>query len=171
MHLCGQFAQGWQRVYARSIKHLLGIFYMARQIKKSFPPWIARCKAVTSELSVTMLPAMCRAPQIEANTHSEYGEMKAYGLCHVSSSPPLCPCIFLYARVRARTHTHTHTKLPHVHNWWILFSWPSWGLPCSSVGKESICNAEDPSSILGLGRSAVEGIGYPLQYSWASHLA
>ena len=37
-----------------------------------------------------------------------------------------------------------------------------------SVGKESTCNAGDPSSIPGLGRSAGEGIGYPLQYSWAS---
>ena len=41
-------------------------------------------------------------------------------------------------------------------------------LPASSVGKESACNAEDPSSIPGLGRSAGEEIGYPLQYSWAS---
>ena len=40
--------------------------------------------------------------------------------------------------------------------------------PCSSVGKESICNAGNPSSIPGLGRSTGEGIGYPLQYSWAS---
>ena len=39
------------------------------------------------------------------------------------------------------------------------------GFPDSSVGKESTCNAGDPSSIPGLGRSAVEGIGYPLQYS------
>ena len=38
----------------------------------------------------------------------------------------------------------------------------------SSVGKEFACNAGDPSSIPGLGRSAGEGIGYPLQYSWAS---
>ena len=38
----------------------------------------------------------------------------------------------------------------------------------SSVGKESACNAGDPGSIPGLGRSAGEGIGYPLQYSWAS---
>ena len=41
-------------------------------------------------------------------------------------------------------------------------------LPASSVGKESACNAEDPSSIPGLGRSPGEGIGYPLQYSSAS---
>ena len=42
------------------------------------------------------------------------------------------------------------------------------GLPYSSVGKEYACNAGDPSSISGWGRSAGEGIGYPLQYSWAS---
>ena len=45
------------------------------------------------------------------------------------------------------------------------------GFPDSSVGKESACNAEDPGSILGSGRSAGEGIGYPLQYSWASLVA
>ena len=42
------------------------------------------------------------------------------------------------------------------------------GFPGGSGGKESACNAGDPSSIPGLGRSAGEGIGYPLQYSWAS---
>ena len=41
----------------------------------------------------------------------------------------------------------------------------------SSVGKESAYNAGDPSSIPGLGRSPGEGIGYPLQYSWASLVA
>ena len=41
----------------------------------------------------------------------------------------------------------------------------------SSVGKESACNAGDPSSIPGLGRSTCEGIGYPLWYSWASLVA
>ena len=45
------------------------------------------------------------------------------------------------------------------------------GFPDSSVGKESACNARDPSSIPGLGRSAGKGIGYPLQYSWASVVA
>ena len=35
----------------------------------------------------------------------------------------------------------------------------------SSVGKESACNAGDPGSIPGLGRSLGEGKGYPLQYS------
>ena len=42
------------------------------------------------------------------------------------------------------------------------------GFPDSSVGKESAYNAGDPSSIPGSGRAPGEGIGYPLQYSWAS---
>ena len=37
----------------------------------------------------------------------------------------------------------------------------------SSAGKESAFNAGDPGLIPGLGRST-EGIGYPLQCSWAS---
>ena len=45
------------------------------------------------------------------------------------------------------------------------------GFPDSSVGKESACNAGDPSSIPGSGRSTGEGLGYPLQYSWASLVA
>ena len=45
------------------------------------------------------------------------------------------------------------------------------GFPGSSAGKESSCNAGDPGSIPGLGRSPGEGIGYLLQYSWASMVA
>ena len=39
------------------------------------------------------------------------------------------------------------------------------GFPCGSAGNESACNAGDPGLIPGLGRSPVEGNGYPLQYS------
>ena len=42
------------------------------------------------------------------------------------------------------------------------------GFPGGSAGKESVYNAGDPGLIPGSGRSAREGIGYPLQYSWAS---
>ena len=45
------------------------------------------------------------------------------------------------------------------------------GFPGSSEGKESTCNAGDPSSIPGSGRSPGEGIDHPLQYSWASLVA
>ena len=41
----------------------------------------------------------------------------------------------------------------------------------STVGKEPTCNAGDPGSIPGSGRCPGEGIGYPLQYSWASLVA
>ena len=37
------------------------------------------------------------------------------------------------------------------------------GFPDSSAGKESTCNAGDPGSISGSGRSAGEGTGYPIQ--------
>ena len=45
------------------------------------------------------------------------------------------------------------------------------GFPHSSVGKESACNAGDLGSIPGSGKSPGEGIGYQLQYSWASLVA
>ena len=45
------------------------------------------------------------------------------------------------------------------------------GVPGSSAGKESACNAGDPASIPELGRSSVEGIGYLIQYSWVSLVA
>ena len=61
----------------------------------------------------------------------------------------------------------TETPLPWHHH----LSGVLWGFPHNSVDKESTCNAGDPSSIPGSGRSTGEGIGYPLQYSWASLVA
>ena len=45
------------------------------------------------------------------------------------------------------------------------------GFPHSLAGKESTCNAGDPSSIPGSGRSSGAGIGDPFRYSWASLIA
>ena len=45
------------------------------------------------------------------------------------------------------------------------------GFSGGSAGKEFACNAGNPSLIPGSGRSTGEGIGYPLQYSWASLVA
>ena len=45
------------------------------------------------------------------------------------------------------------------------------GFPSGSDGKESTCKAGDLGSIPGLGISPGEGIGYPLQYSWAPLVA
>ena len=42
---------------------------------------------------------------------------------------------------------------------------PSMGFPGGSDGKASVCNAGDPGSIPGSGKSPGEGNGNPLQYS------
>ena len=47
-------------------------------------------------------------------------------------------------------------------------SFPLWVSPGCSDHKESAYDAGDLASTPGLGRSPGEGIGYPLQYSWAS---
>ena len=52
-----------------------------------------------------------------------------------------------------------------------ILSFKNRGFPDSSVGKESACKAGNPGLIPESGRSAGEGIGYPLQYSWASLVA
>ena len=64
--------------------------------------------------------------------------------------------------------------VPHNLTWVLLLCVPityTRGFPDSSASKESTCNAGDPSSIPGSGRSPGEGIGYPCQYSWASLVA
>ena len=54
---------------------------------------------------------------------------------------------------------------------WILSFISYFRFPGGSAGKESACNAGDPGSVPGLGRSPGEGKSYPLQYSWASLVA
>jgi len=46
-----------------------------------------------------------------------------------------------------------------------ILEWVAFPSPNSSVAKKSACNAGDPDSIPGSGRSSGEGIDYPLQYS------
>ena len=53
----------------------------------------------------------------------------------------------------------------------IILSIVSTSFPDGSVGKESTCHAGETGSISGSERSAGEGIGCPLQYSWASLVA
>ena len=64
--------------------------------------------------------------------------------------------------MRATCKFHTIILLTMIAHSWAI------GVPDSSVGKESGCNAGDLSSIPGLGRSAGDGIGYSFQYIWAS---
>ena len=58
-----------------------------------------------------------------------------------------------------------------IHDYWKNHSFDSMDSFGGSDSKESACNAGDPGSIPRLGRSAGEGIGYPLQYYWASLVA
>ena len=60
---------------------------------------------------------------------------------------------------------HVTLKSPYL--WTQATSAPP-GFPGSPAGKESTCHAGDPGSIPGSGSSPGEGIGYRLQYSWAS---
>ena len=57
----------------------------------------------------------------------------------------------------------------------LSLQFPPQGFPRGSVGKESAWNAGDPRFDSWVGkihwRRAGEGIGYPLQYSWASLVA
>ena len=48
---------------------------------------------------------------------------------------------------------------------WVTKSWTKLGFPSGSDNKVPTCNAGDPGSIPGLGRSPKEGNGNPLQYS------
>ena len=57
------------------------------------------------------------------------------------------------------------------HDWRDLAAAAAADFPGSSAGQESPCNSGDPGFIPGSERSTGEGIGYPLQYSWASLVA
>ena len=68
-------------------------------------------------------------------------------------------------------HTLRQVDTFYVYELQFLIWFYSTGFHHSSVGKESACNAGDPSSNPGLGRSPGEGIGHPLQCPWASLVA
>ena len=82
-------------------------------------------------------------------------------LSHLSSQKTGMRCIF--PRQEMGGFDKKETKWPQLKQ--------LWAFPGSSAGKESTCNAGDPGLIPELGRSLGEGLGYPLQYSWASLVA
>ena len=83
-------------------------------------------------------------------------------------------CGMVYYRNIIATKSSKHIIASHSRHTLVLHlpkgkdSFLPGGFPGSSVGKESTSRAGDPDSIPGSGRSAGEGIGYPLQYSWIS---
>ena len=66
--------------------------------------------------------------------------------------------MWFVAKFTVERNAHSQLKVSENKNVNVL------GFPDSSVGTESACNAGDPGSIPGSGRSAGEGIGYPLQW-------
>ena len=93
------------------------------------------------------------------NWYSHYGEQLWRFLKTLGIKLSYDPTITLLGIYLEETITEKDTHTPML------------GFPDSSVGKESACNAGDPSWIPGLGRSTGEGMGYPLQYSQASLVA
>ena len=89
-------------------------------------------------------------------------------ICRWENWPEESSCLSKVT-VQGRVRTQTQVLFPTTHapRYTVLciYVWPSF--PDSSVGKKSACNAGNPSSIPGLGRHSGEGIGYPLQHSWA----
>ena len=89
-------------------------------------------------------------------------------------SPQLCPearsvshfqggrCLHraIWASPKGAPHPPTPTPASFFNECCSLSDFPS-----SSAGNESTCNAEDPGSLPGSGRSTGEGRSYPLQYS------
>ena len=99
-------------------------------------------------------------------------------------------CTHIHIQTHAHIHTHAHTHIPSFLDFLPIYintalSRVPWArqqvlviylfyTQChseSSAGKESTWDSGDPSSIPGSGRPTGEGIGYPLQCSWASLVA
>ena len=68
---------------------------------------------------------------------------------------------------RETTKSQTTTTTTTTKTWVVtsLYKKINLCLPGGSEGTESACNAEDPGSVLGLGKSPRGGLGNPLQYS------
>ena len=86
------------------------------------------------------------------------------GIFLTQGSNPHLLCL-LHCRQILYPLNHQGSSSEMRYRWLIML-----GFPGSSVGKIS-CNAGDPDSIPESGRSPGKGIGYPLQYFWASLVA
>ena len=91
------------------------------------------------------------------------GTLKSLLQHHSSKASILCSSAFFIVQLSYPYMTTGRTKA--------LARWTFVGKVMSLLFSTAACNAEDPSLIPGLGSSPGEGIGYPLQYSWASLVA
>ena len=92
-----------------------------------------------------------------------FGPIHSLSLCSQSIHKPVVPALWwMMAKV---TDSIRQAVLPELGIRCLSY------VPGSSPGKESTCNAGDPGLIPGLGRSAGEGLGHRLQFSWACLVA
>ena len=148
--------------------------------KRSFPT------AGGDELLECVLEQSCRLVQQRCHCHMpRYMQLPGAGPWPASTATGRGPlqghrvCLTFLTRESACVWENpswswarnTDTKLWHVWNDRIGFSCPRTSSLIAQFDIESACNAGDPGSIPGPGRSPGEGIGYPLQYSWASLVA
>ena len=76
--------------------------------------------------------------------------------------------LFFLQYKRNSISTYYFWKQKQKHPYMSVSIWSVKDLCRPSAGKESACNSGDLGSIPESRRSPGEGIGYPLQYSWAS---
>ena len=88
-------------------------------------------------------------------------------ICHEVMGPDAMILVFWILSCKPAFSLFSFTFIKRVFTSSLL---SAMGFPYSSVGKESACIAGDCGSIPGSGSSPGEGIGYPLQHSWASLL-
>ena len=92
------------------------------------------------------------------------------------NTPPALEGEVLTTRPRGKSQQWTILIWDVPHDSFLWSQWPHAGVirndvnthrgfPTGSASKELTCNAGDPSSILGWGRSPGEGRSYPLEYS------
>ena len=99
------------------------------------------------------LPVLCHCFLIGFSSITHFLMCSVWGTGGVGGGVE-CVCVCVHVSVPALYVICTHRVFPG-----------------SSAGKEYTCNVGDPGSIPGSGRSTGEGVGYPLQDSWASLVA
>ena len=130
--------------------------------------WTLRYKKTTNQL---LLPR-CWEQQQWSPTHDSCTRHYQEGVQTTKAVPPAIPTCPNLTSLHLRNSpvssgnpqgSLTFAWISLLASYQYLWIKESSGLPGSSAGKESTCNAGNPSLIPGFGRSAAEGIGYPLQ--------